>query len=208
MKLIYSDTIILRWWNTKSDLLLYKSSIFAIVVLTAVLLVACCWQSDHPHVHEKYNRLFEFSRFRAVEFSRFCKNRVLQFSPAPLLAYSPAVFRIRPVNFWTSRIRRRIRYSEVKRNILCWCPEGHWRKVQDPEQEPNPDVLVRGTDPWIRIRIRNTVGVGRDGSRYGDTTESMHYEEQYQPFVHTAKTLSDSYPAFFLPIATTSNKNF
>ncbi len=49
--------------------------------------------------------------------------------------------------------------------------EGHWRKYQDPEQDPesdsdpnpesdpnlesdpNPDLLAEGTDPQIRIRI-------------------------------------------------------
>ncbi len=31
--------------------------------------------------------------------------------------------------------------------IFCWRLEGHWRKEQDPE----PDPLVKGTDPRIQI---------------------------------------------------------
>jgi hypothetical protein len=42
-----------------------------------------------------------------------------------------------------SRIRSRIRQSEI------WI-EDHWRKEKDQE----PDTLIRGTDPWFRIRIR------------------------------------------------------
>jgi hypothetical protein len=30
--------------------------------------------------------------------------------------------------------------------------EGHWRKFQDPAPDPNP--LVKGTDPQIRIRTK------------------------------------------------------
>ncbi len=46
-----------------------------------------------------------------------------------------------------------------KKLIFCWRLEGHWRKYQDPD--PNPDQFVRGMDPRIRIRtkiswIRNT----------------------------------------------------
>ncbi len=37
-----------------------------------------------------------------------------------------------------------------KRNKHCWRFEGHWRKEQDPE----PDPLVKGTDPRIRIRTK------------------------------------------------------
>ncbi len=34
---------------------------------------------------------------------------------------------------------------------FCWRLEGPWRTEQDPE----PDPLVSGTDPWIRIRNQN-----------------------------------------------------
>ncbi len=33
--------------------------------------------------------------------------------------------------------------------VFCWHLEGQWRKKQDPD----PDPLVRGMDPRIRIRI-------------------------------------------------------
>jgi hypothetical protein len=37
-----------------------------------------------------------------------------------------------------------------KKIIFCWCLKGHWRKEQDPE----PDPLVKGTDPMKRIRTK------------------------------------------------------
>ncbi len=42
-----------------------------------------------------------------------------------------------------------------EKNCRCHL-EGHWRKSQDPESnpDPNPGPLVRGTGPRIRIRIR------------------------------------------------------
>ncbi len=40
----------------------------------------------------------------------------------------------------------------VKKLVFCWHLEGQWRKKQDPDQDPDP--LVRGMDPRIRIRIR------------------------------------------------------
>ncbi len=45
----------------------------------------------------------------------------------------------------------------VKKLVFCWHLEGQWRKYQDPD----PDPLVRGMDPRIRIHpkmswIRNT----------------------------------------------------
>ncbi len=79
----------------------------------------------------------------------------------------------------------------------------------DPELDPDLDLLVRVTDPRIRTKMswipntafklsalclvstlgpRGEVIVGSEGLIY--------------------LYLSDSYPAFFLPIATTSNKNF
>ncbi len=32
--------------------------------------------------------------------------------------------------------------------------KNQWRKKLDPELDPDPDPLVRDTDPGIRIRIR------------------------------------------------------
>jgi hypothetical protein len=49
-----------------------------------------------------------------------------------------------------------------KKNKIFSCRlEGHWRNYQDPELDPDPDPLARGTNPRIRIRtkisrIRNT----------------------------------------------------
>ncbi len=34
--------------------------------------------------------------------------------------------------------------------VFCWRLEGHWRKQQDPDLDPNPDPLVKGMDPRIR----------------------------------------------------------
>ncbi len=40
-----------------------------------------------------------------------------------------------------------------KNNFCCWFLEGHWRKWQDPD--PNPNPLVRRMDPRIRIPTKN-----------------------------------------------------
>jgi hypothetical protein len=58
---------------------------------------------------------------------------------------------------------------------FCWRLEGQCRKNQDPD--PNPDPLVRGMDPRIRIdtkmsRISNT----------GSTTQSYREREPYGNF--------------------------
>ncbi len=49
---------------------------------------------------------------------------------------------------------KNIREKNIEtKNIFC-CLEGHWRKEQDLESDPNPDPLVRGMDQRIRVRIR------------------------------------------------------
>jgi hypothetical protein len=57
-----------------------------------------------------------------------------------------------------------------KNSFLCWRLEGQGRKKQDPA--PDPDSLVRGTDPRIRIRtkmsqIHNTVSSSKIQSNKG-----------------------------------------
>ena len=42
--------------------------------------------------------------------------------------------------------------SKVIIIIFCWRHEGPGWKLQDPH--PDPDPLVRGIDPWIRIRVK------------------------------------------------------
>ncbi len=49
--------------------------------------------------------------------------------------------------------------SKSIQNIFCWHLEGHWRKEQD--QHPDPDMLVKGTDPRIRVRIRIRTKISR-----------------------------------------------
>ncbi len=39
-----------------------------------------------------------------------------------------------------------------KKNIFLH-PYSHWRKESNPEFDPEPDLLVRGTDPRIRNQI-------------------------------------------------------
>jgi hypothetical protein len=41
-----------------------------------------------------------------------------------------------------------------KKIIFCWRLEGHWRKQQNPDPDPDRDPLVRDMDPWIRIRTK------------------------------------------------------
>jgi hypothetical protein len=53
---------------------------------------------------------------------------------------------------------KRNKHKNFKKIIFWWHLQGHWRKEQDPE----PDPLVKDTDPRIRIRIqmsriRNTI---------------------------------------------------
>jgi hypothetical protein len=48
---------------------------------------------------------------------------------------------------------QKLRSRKLFKNLVfCWRLEGHWRKYQDPE--PDPDPLVRGRDPRIRIRTK------------------------------------------------------
>ncbi len=50
-------------------------------------------------------------------------------------------------------LQKRISKKNLMREKIffcCWRLEGHRRKEQDPE----PDLLVKGTDPRIGIRIR------------------------------------------------------
>ncbi len=42
-----------------------------------------------------------------------------------------------------------VAWKSNKQNFFTCHLEGHWRKNQDPV--PNPDLLVRATDPRIRI---------------------------------------------------------
>jgi hypothetical protein len=79
----------------------------------------------------------------------------------------------------------------LEKNIFCW---SHWWKEKDPEPEPDP--LVRGTDPWIRFptkmsQIRNT-----------GSSESVRHGVQ----VDSKKSrLLDSYqcgPFYFWPYST------
>jgi hypothetical protein len=63
-----------------------------------------------------------------------------------------------------------------KKNIFCWCLEGHWRKEQDP------DPLVKGTDPmiWIRTkmsrieRIRIPLVNAKTGSGYRSRKKNLN----------------------------------
>jgi|LakMenE18May11ns_1017448.scaffolds.fasta_scaffold9401587_1 hypothetical protein len=38
--------------------------------------------------------------------------------------------------------------------VFCWRLEGQWWKQQDPDQNLDPDPLVRGMDPRIRIHTK------------------------------------------------------
>ncbi len=58
---------------------------------------------------------------------------------------------------WCKCTPKEVISKTKKKIIFCWRPEGHWRKEQDPQRE----LLVRGTDPPIQVRtkmsrIRNT----------------------------------------------------
>ncbi len=45
-------------------------------------------------------------------------------------------------------------YEKKMYKKICLHPETQWRKESDPDPETDPDPLVRGTDPGIRIRTK------------------------------------------------------
>ncbi len=58
-------------------------------------------------------------------------------------------------------MRLRISYKKKNKEIFFLNPWSRWRKQSDPELDLDPDPLVGGTDPRIRIltkmsRIPNT----------------------------------------------------
>jgi hypothetical protein len=47
---------------------------------------------------------------------------------------------------------QKITNKKIWNFFFFWHLEGHWRKKQD--LDPDPDLIVRVTDPRIRIRIK------------------------------------------------------
>jgi hypothetical protein len=46
-----------------------------------------------------------------------------------------------------------VKWHLADRRVPFEASLNQWRKKSDPELDPDPDQLVRGTDPGIRIRI-------------------------------------------------------
>jgi hypothetical protein len=89
---------------------------------------------------------------KGENFLKFCEHYLALISTVLWLLYD-FLFLKKDVNVPSQRNKHK---NSERKKIFYWHLDVHWRKGQDPEPDrhPDPEPLIKDTDPRIRIRTK------------------------------------------------------